>query len=547
MNRRSLLDALARLTGGSTEIAAETVAGARRPRAYRKRTMLMMAAPLLAIGGQATAGVALRPSAAPRRGPTTAAQRPNILIIVADDLGFADVGFNGAQVPTPNIDRIAHMGMRLDHFYASALCSPSRAGLLTGRYPNRFGIMGDTITPGSDFGLDPNENTIANVLGSAGYVRRSFLGKWHLGHRSLVYHPMHFGFTSFYGHYNGAIDYFTHEREGQPDWHRDYKAVPDAGYSTDLLTTEAVRIIQTPSPKGAPWMMWLAYNAPHGPLQAKPEDLAAMGFDPSKPLIKANRTQREGATYGDQGRGNTRRQTELAMVHAMDRGIGQVLDALDRTGQLENTIILFTSDNGGPGNTSAKDNPSSNGPLRGWKFLHYEGGVRVAAAIAWPGHLKPRAQADMGAMAYVDVLPTMAHFAHASLQHVVDGRDVSQSILTGRPIPDRTIFLGEDYRIPAAQGERGPTSPEALRGRMASAIVGRWKLVGDQLFDILADPYEQHDVAAEHPDQVRIVGKQIAKYVALRQVPRERMNATHLPPIPLWELPEASDSAKGQP
>ena len=149
------------------------------------------------------------------------AARPNFLVIVADDLGFADVGFNGARFATPNIDAIARSGMVLDHFYVSALCSPSRAGLLTGRYPHRYGIMGDTITPGSDFGLDPNEETIAAMLARAGYGRRAFIGKWHLGQRKPEYHPMNFGFTSFYGHYNGAIDYFTHKRAGEVDWHRD--------------------------------------------------------------------------------------------------------------------------------------------------------------------------------------------------------------------------------------------------------------------------------------------------------------------------------------
>jgi arylsulfatase B len=462
--------------------------------------------------------------------------RPNVLIIVADDLGFADVGFNGGAMPTPNIDRIARMGTRLDHFYVSAVCSPSRAGLLTGRYPHRYGIMGDTITPGSDFGLDPQERTIAQVLGSAGYERRSFLGKWHLGHRSPAYHPMSFGFTSFYGHYNGAIDYFTHEREGQPDWHRDRQPANVQGYSTDLLTDEAVRILGTPAPGGKPWLMWLAYNAPHGPLQAKPEDLAALGFDPAKPRFASHPAARESAGYGEQGRGNTRRQTALAMIRALDRGVGRVLDALTASGQLDNTVILFTSDNGGPGQSGAEDNPSSNGPLRGWKFLHYDGGVRVAAAIAWPGHLRPRPTANVGAIAYVDVLPTIAHLAGASLPRPVDGEDVSGALLSGHRLPRRAIFLGEDYRVPAAEGERGPTDPESLRGRTLSVVVGKWKLVGDQLFDIEADPDERANVAADHRDVVARLKRRAVAFAALRQVPRARMNATHLPPIPLWEL-----------
>lgn len=466
-------------------------------------------------------------------------RHPNILIIVADDLGYQDVSFNGASFATPNIDRIAHDGMVLDHFYTSALCSPSRAGLLTGRYPHRFGIMGDTITPGSDFGLDPQEDTIADVLARAGYARRSFIGKWHLGHRSLAFHPMNFGFTSFYGHYNGAIDYFTHKREGQVDWHRDYAPSADKGYSTDLLTEEAVRIIRTPSPGGKPWLMWLAYNAPHGPLQAKPEDLAAAGFDPAKPRFPHGESRREGADYGQEGRGNTRRQTAIAMIYALDRGIGQVLDALRDTRQLDNTLIVFTSDNGGPGRTGAEDNASSNGPLRGWKFLHYEGGERVAAAIAWPARLKPRAQADIGPISYIDLLPTLAHLAGAPVSRPVDGRDVSESLLSGKPAAaEPVLFLGEDYRTPAANNERGPTDPESLRGRAAAARIGQWKLVGDELYDVVRDPSERHDVSAQHPAIVRQIKKRIAAFAALRRVPRERMNSTHLPPMSLWTLPE---------
>jgi arylsulfatase B len=512
-----------------------------RPLRGRAAGALLLGGAALAIAVAPPGGVAIaQTQAAPQAAKPAHQRQPNILIIVADDLGFEDVSFNGASVPTPNIDQIARSGMVLDHFYASALCSPSRAGLLTGRYPNRFGIMGDTITPGSDFGLDPAQETIADVLSGAGYARRSFIGKWHLGHRSPQFHPMNFGFTSFYGHYNGAIDYFSHKREGVVDWHRDRSPSSDEGYSTDLMSDEAVRIIDTPSPGGAPWMMWLAYNAPHGPLEAKDEDLKAVGFDPSKPRFAQPPPARESADYGQSGRGNTRRQTALAMIHAMDRGIGRVLDALKATGQLENTIILFTSDNGGPGRGNGRaDGPSSNGPLRGWKFLHYEGGVRVAAAMSWPAGLKPRAQAGIGRVSYVDVLPTLAHIAQAKIKRPLDGHDMSVALLSGkRPAGERTLFVGEDYRVAPAYGERGPSDPESLRGRAQSIIVGNWKLVGDELYDIDADPYEKNNVAAQHADVVKRLKAQVDAFVAMRKIPRDRLNATQLPPLPLWELPK---------
>jgi arylsulfatase B len=473
-----------------------------------------------------------------------AAKRPNFLIIVADDLGFADVGFNGAPFPTPNIDRVAKMGVKLDRFYTSALCSPTRAGLLTGRYPHRYGIMGDTITQGSDFGLDPREDTIASVLGRAGYSRRAFIGKWHLGHRSRAFHPMSFGFTSFYGHYNGAIDYFTHERAGQPDWHRDHVPSGDQGYSTDLMTREAVKIIETPSPGGNPWMTWVAYNAPHGPLQATPGDLKAAGYNASRSSFGADSDDGESGGYGDAGRGNSRRQTAIAMIRALDRGVGAMLEALERTGQLENTVILFTSDNGGPGHWGARtnDEAASNGPLRGAKFQHYEGGVRVAAAMAWPAGLKPRANAGIGPIAYVDLLPTVAQLAGAQLRRPVDGQDVSKQLVTGTHLPERTLFLGEDYSRPDITGERGPRAPEALRGRAGAVMVGRWKLVGDQLFDIESDPYEKTNLAAQHPEIVSRLSAEVARFAALREVPRRRMNAARLPPVKLWRIPSATSS-----
>jgi arylsulfatase B len=545
MMRKNLFESACRWTSalsrGVVRVAHTSRQSARAPSAF------LLLAPLLVGLSTAAVPALAGPGESARQEPAAVAKQPNVLIIVADDLGFADVGFNGGMFATPNIDRVAKLGVTLDRFYTAPLCSPTRAGLLTGRYPHRYGIMGDTITPASDFGLDPGEDTIAAVLGRTGYERRSFIGKWHLGHRSIAYHPMSFGFTSFYGHYNGAIDYFTLERAGQRDWHRDYAPSPDRGYSTDLMTDEAVRIIRTPSPDQSPWLMWVAYNAPHGPLQATSDDLKAAGFDPAAPRYGGGGSAGEGGGYGVQGRGNTRRQTAIAMIGALDRGVGAMLNALRETGQLENTVILFTSDNGGPrqwGPAGVRDMPSSNGPLRGWKFQHYDGGVRVAAAIAWPAHLKPRARAGVGPISYVDVLPTIAALAGAKLNRPVDGEDVSGALLSGRPMGDRTLFLGEDYSVPAPTGERGPTAPEALRGRGGAVLVGRWKLVGSQLFDMEADPYEKDDVAAQHPNIVKRLSAEVARFSALRQVPRQRMNAAGLPPVKLWAIKKGDASGE---
>ncbi|MFW6124746.1 MAG: sulfatase-like hydrolase/transferase, partial [Pirellulales bacterium] len=160
-------------------------------------------------------------------------ERPNVLIVVADDLGFADVGFHGGRIPTPAIDRIAAEGVKLEQFYACPVCSPTRAGLMVGRWPIRVGIMRTVIPPWRRWGLPPEETTLAELAAEAGYARRGVVGKWHLGHSDRKYHPLNQGFTYFYGHYNGAIDYWTHQREGEVDWHRNFDTVHEEGYTTD--------------------------------------------------------------------------------------------------------------------------------------------------------------------------------------------------------------------------------------------------------------------------------------------------------------------------
>jgi arylsulfatase B len=206
--------------------------------------------------------------------PSLAAEKPNIVIIVADDLGYADVGFNGGKIiHTPNLDRLAAGGINLTDFHACPMCSPTRAGLLTGRWPLRFGIMRSVVPPWSTNGVPAGEKTLQELLAPAGYKQRAIVGKWHLGHARKEFLPLAKGFTFFYGHYNGAIDYFDHTREGEVDWHRDGRTVVEEGYSTDLLAAEAARFIKK-APTGEPWLLYLPFNAPHEPLEAKPEDLA---------------------------------------------------------------------------------------------------------------------------------------------------------------------------------------------------------------------------------------------------------------------------------
>lgn len=199
-------------------------------------------------------------------------ERPNIVIVLADDLGWGDVGFHGSEIKTPCLNALAAEGVVLDRFYTAPISTPTRAGLMTGRYPNRFGIRTTVIPPWREDGLDENEETLADMLARNGYSNRAIIGKWHLGHTRKVHYPINRGFSHFYGHLNGAIDYFDHMREGELDWHNDWETCYDKGYSTELITQEAVRCINTYEKEG-PFLLYVAYNAPHTPLQAQEKDI----------------------------------------------------------------------------------------------------------------------------------------------------------------------------------------------------------------------------------------------------------------------------------
>ena len=286
----------------------------------------------------------------------TSTARPNILFIVGDDMGYADVGFHGCKdIPTPNLDALAAGGVRFTSGYVSGpYCSPTRAGLLTGRYQTRFG---HEFNPGPTHGMPTNQITIADRLRAAGY-RTALVGKWHLG-ASEGMRPPRRGFDEFYGFLGGAHSYFNARgflRGDQP--------VKDMDYSTDAFGREAVAFIDRQ--KGRPWFLYLAFNAIHTPMDATTDRLAKFS-----------------------GIEDPKRRAHNAMLLAMDEAIGKVMKKLAETGQNRNTLIAFISDNGGPTMPGTALNASRNEPLRGSKRTTLEGGIRVPFILSWLGRLNP--------------------------------------------------------------------------------------------------------------------------------------------------------------
>lgn len=407
--------------------------------------------------------------------------KPNILIIVADDMGFADAGFNGGKViATPNLDRLAATGVNLTDFRACPMCSPTRAGLMTGRWPLRFGMMRAVVPPWSRYGIPAEESTLPELLAGAGYTQRGMVGKWHLGHARREFLPLANGFTRFYGHYNGALDYFTHERDGETDWHHDDRTVKEPGYSTDLIGAEAARFVRDAT-AGQPWLLYVPFNAPHGPFQAKEEDL-----------------KKYAQLEGD-------RRAYAAMVDSMDQAIGRILAAVDARPDAANTLILFFSDNGGIPKVG-----SSNSPYRGAKLTVYEGGTRVCAAMRWPAGGVSGGKRFDGRVGYIDVLPTVLAAAGATLPGNLDGVNFLPALRGTAPLPERAWFSYMHQNEDAH----------------ASVHLGKWKLVahGDffaeqpaakpvfELYDLGTDIAEKTDLAAREPQLVAQLHRRLREF-----------------------------------
>jgi len=485
--------------------------------------------------------------------PEATAERPNILLVLVDDMGYSDLGCYGAEIiQTPNLDQLAEEGLRFTQFYNSARCCPTRASLLTGLYPHQVGF-GKMVTSkpynevdsGAYQGyLSDNSVTLAEVLREAGYYT-AMSGKWHVGERQPQW-PIDRGFEDYYGLVSGAMNFFDITK-GKPGAERVFleegqRIVPqgDGFYATDAFTTKAVDFLAKAEQQDNPFFLYLAYNAPHYPLHAWPEDIAKyegkfmMGWDSLRQLrfenMKALGIIAEDSklsprdtvapaweTIDDKAGMDLKMAIYAAQMESMDRGLGQVLDKIEAMGEKDNTLVLFLSDNGACAETSAlggdwmnNGNPpggvdsyqsyglcwanASNTPLKYYKQDAHEGGTATPFIVRWPAQIKRSGAIVQDVGHITDIMTTFVEIANANYPTEFNGNAIPP--MEGRSL--LPIFQGE------ARAMEEPLFWEHFGNR--GVRQGDWKLVARkgepwQLFDLSTDRIEQHDLSAEHPEK----------------------------------------------
>lgn len=407
--------------------------------------------------------------------PAAVAAPPNLIVILSDDQGRGDYSaFGTSDIRTPAIDRLFREGMDLRNFHASCpVCSPTRAALLTGCYPDRVGVPGVIRTHAENsWGyLSPRAVLLPQVLKSAGY-HTAIVGKWHLGLESPNT-PTERGFDAFRGYLGDMMDdYTTHRRHGINYMRHGQKEVDPKGHATDLFTDWAVEYLEERARAGRPFFLYLAYNAPHDPIQ------------PPAEWVQKVRERQPGITDS--------RARLVALIEHLDAGIGRVLDALDRLGLARETLVVFTSDNGG-----VTSNGANNGPHRGQKQHMYEGGLRVPGAARWPGRIAAGSRSDR-IVATMDLFPTLCEAAGVPVPPDLDGISFLPT-LVGSPGP-QSQSQPQPHPQPDAQRElyfvRREGGP-AYGGKTIEALIrGDWKLIQDspfrprELYNLRDDPRE---------------------------------------------------------
>ena len=428
--------------------------------------------------------------------PAQAEKKPNVVIMLADDLGWGAVSYHSDWAETPNVDRLAREGIELDRFYVAPMCSPTRAGLMTGRYPIRFGLARAVIPPQRNFGLAVEERTIADELADAGYANRGIFGKWHLGHHHVKWHPLSRGFTQFEGHYNGAIDYFTLQREGERDWHENHQPSAKQGYATDLIADAASTFIRKAAADDAPYFCYVPFNAPHSPFQAKPEDIARYAKD--------SRTDTEAKLK--------------AMIWSMDQGVARILQAIEDTGEAEKTQVWILSDNGGVGRFK-----QNNRPLHGSKLTTFEGGIRVVACVRWPAKWKGGRKLK-NTMGYIDVLPTVLASAgvDSNIGQAAD-RKLDGVSLCGLLEGTETESPERDWYSYHGQAGADRETIAIKTARWKLVVIGpdiRQSAISDKhkvhLYRMSVDLLEQQNLADQHADVVNELFAKLRAYRSLQ-------------------------------
>ena len=419
------------------------------------------------------------------------ADRPNIVIILTDDLGWGDVSYHGGFIPTPNIDQLAEDGVELNRFYANPVCSPTRASLLTGLHIFNHGVVRPFMNPAAEqTGMPPELKIMPQYFKEAGY-QTALSGKWHLGMAKEEFWPTNRGFDTSYGHMSGGIGYFDHTAAGRLDWHRNGKSLEEEGYSTELIANEAINIIQNKD-KDRPLFLYVAFNAPHTPIEAPLKNIKSFAYlDDKKDQVYA------------------------ANVNALDFEIGKILNAIEEEGILNETIILFFSDNGpvfdidpivkviAPNLINAK---GSTAGLKGSKTSALEGGIRVPAVIWWKGVIE-KSKSDQFFFVQ-DILPTLLSASGISISNNTkfDGKDKWINLTTNTIIPPENAFIGS--RV--ISDERALFNDE-------------WKLYSSKpqlipvsasykLFNIIKDPYEKNDLSEVKSEVFKKMKKTITSY-----------------------------------
>ena len=436
------------------------------------------------------------------------AETPNILLILADDMGYGDLGCMGSKtLKTPHLDALADRGTLCTQAYVtSPVCSPSRAGLLTGRDPRRFGYEGNLNQGAANYptrpellGLPPGEHTLGDHLQAAGYST-ALIGKWHQG-IGPGFHPQERGFQYFCGMLGGSHNYFPDPQKNKLERNGEPLNEFSSPYLTDFFTDEAVQWIRSAKQAEKPWFLYLAYNAPHGPLQATEEDLAQFSDIQDR-----------------------KRRTYAAMMYAMDRGVGRITNLLKQTGDLNNTLIVFLSDNGG-----ATNNGSWNGPLSGVKGCLREGGIRIPTIVSWPNGSVPSGESYDGIVSSLDLLPTFLSASESSPLPLAKARSHEDRRNRQRLVKEFGAYEGRDL-LPYLQGKSQQKDRKLfwrLQGQ-AAVLQGDHKLI--RLSHRPAQMFSPHEDLGEQMD---LASKESSTYFELF---RELGNwEASLPTAPLWD------------